>query len=464
LTRGSREKLISLLDYVEQVVRLDERVAFRLSDFRLPDGTGFAVSEEDTRNLPGIHHDMRDDEGPVWLEVARLARKEPPSPAPEIGEWVLLSGDPSRPPQARAERIVTVSAHERDQSIAKGEVRTDDILVAPKRKSDPLDAPEQYDLTLRLDDRPAIAAAIETWIAGVWTPWAAEELPRRRTIALYQLLYKIYQLMEVGGSDRTIELIWGVGRVNWEKDGRSIDRPLIERRVEVELDDALGGLIRIRPTSAEAMFDLKPYEEMGCAGLPNLSDLIRREIRLAAETDGVSPFARESFDPILSAAAARLDPDGRYTPDVSPVNERRRQGASPSLTVSDEWVLFARPRSQHVVLQDIERLRNVAQDEHRPIGGLAERLVTDPSRTPGGGTWEPMGSGNPGSTDGPSTPGSDTAPFDVYFPKPFNDDQIEIVHRLRRNPKTFESVGTAHRLQNSRVAPKSWSACFWDSP
>jgi len=35
---------------------------------------------------------------------------------------------------------------------------------------------------------------------------------------------------------------------------------------------------------------------------------------------------------------------------------------------------------------------------------------------------------------------------------------------LRRNPKTFESVGTALRLQNSRVAPKSWSTCFWDSP
>jgi hypothetical protein len=35
LTRGPCAKLVSLLDYVEQVVRLDDRVAFRLSDFRL---------------------------------------------------------------------------------------------------------------------------------------------------------------------------------------------------------------------------------------------------------------------------------------------------------------------------------------------------------------------------------------------------------------------------------------------
>jgi len=39
-----RQKLIGLLDYVEQVVRLDERVAFKLSEYHLPDGTTFSVS------------------------------------------------------------------------------------------------------------------------------------------------------------------------------------------------------------------------------------------------------------------------------------------------------------------------------------------------------------------------------------------------------------------------------------
>jgi hypothetical protein len=39
----ARQKLMGLLDYVEQVVRLDERVAFRMSEFRLPDGSTFAV-------------------------------------------------------------------------------------------------------------------------------------------------------------------------------------------------------------------------------------------------------------------------------------------------------------------------------------------------------------------------------------------------------------------------------------
>ena len=84
----ARQKLIGLLDYVEQVIRLDERVAFRLSEYHLPDGTTFAVSKSDTQNLPGVRHDHRDEEGLVWLEVERLARKEPPVPPQEIAEWV----------------------------------------------------------------------------------------------------------------------------------------------------------------------------------------------------------------------------------------------------------------------------------------------------------------------------------------------------------------------------------------
>jgi hypothetical protein len=87
----ARQKLIGLLDYVEQVVRLDEKVAFRISEYRLPDGSTFSVSRKDTQNLPSVRHDHRDDEGSVWLEVERLSRKEPPPPPADIAECATLS-------------------------------------------------------------------------------------------------------------------------------------------------------------------------------------------------------------------------------------------------------------------------------------------------------------------------------------------------------------------------------------
>jgi hypothetical protein len=226
----ARQKLIGLLDYVEQVVRLDERVAFRLSEYRLPDGSAFAVGKGDTQNLPGVRHDQRDEEGPVWLEVERLARKEPPTPPKGIAEWIALSADPARSPEVRSERWITVTAAERDLALARGEVRADDVLEALPKRGEPKDAPPRFDLKLRLEDRPEVAAAINEWIAGPWTNWSTAELPRRRTIALYQVLYKVFQLLEVGGAESPIELMWGVGVVRWEKDGRVVDRPLLERR------------------------------------------------------------------------------------------------------------------------------------------------------------------------------------------------------------------------------------------
>jgi hypothetical protein len=295
LPKGSREKLIGLLDYVEQVVRLDERVAFRLSEYRLPDGTAFAIGESDTRNLPGIHHDVCEEDGSVWLEVMRLTRKEPPTPPPQLAEWIVLSADPARLPETRSQRLITLTAVERDAALAAGEVRPDDIVEAPRKRDESPVAPPRYDLTFRLEDRPEIATAIDFWVSGPWALWATEELPRRRTITLYQQLYKVFQMVEVGGNESPIEVIWGIGVVYWQKDGRIIDRPLLEVRVDLELDDMRGGLIRVRPTSADPAFDLKPYEELGCIGLPQLSDLIRRELQRAGEAEGLSPFVRETL-------------------------------------------------------------------------------------------------------------------------------------------------------------------------
>ena len=222
----------------------------------------------------------------------------------------------------------------------------------------------------------------------------------------------------------------GVGQVDWQKDGRIIDRPLLEIRVDIELDDARAGLIRIRPTGVDPAFDLKPYEELGCEGLPQLSDLIRREIQRANLDGGLSPFLRESFEPILSMAAARLDPEGNYAPDGHQSNGRETSSDGARLVVSDKWVLFARPRSQHIVLQDIDRLREATTDSTHPIGGLAERLVTEPSMLPQGEGWEPLG-GRIGESPAEGSVPTQIDAFDVFFPKPFNDDQIEIMRRLQ---------------------------------
>jgi very-short-patch-repair endonuclease len=100
------------------------------------------------------------------------------------------------------------------------------------------------------------------------------------------------------------------------------------------------------------------------------------------------------------------------------------------LTVTDRWVLFARPRSQHIVLQDIDRLRRSAEEEKNQVGGLAERLVTEPSQSTAATGWAPLSPLIGASDGGGEAVEPEIAFGDVFFPKPFNDDQMEIVRRL----------------------------------
>lgn len=344
-----RHKLVGLLDYVEQVARIDERVAFGLQDYVLPDGSRFSARDGELRDAPGVSLDSSDGVGAIWIEVAR-----------EAG-------------------------------------------------------------------------------------------------ALHRTLDALHQQREAG--DDRIELIVGIGTVRWQKNGAALERPLLERRVEIERDAATHAL-RVRPTQADALFDLRPYERLGCTKLATLSNLIRREIARAAKKDGISPFAPDSAAPILTAAATRLDPKGVYRP--GPDAPSIVPDDAEHLTITAGWVLFARARSQLATLNDIDRLRDAALDETQPLSGLAEKLIATPSfrmessfhaapvapaapidwGSESGGEddddWDeeefmrlaapaPLPAAEPAADSG-APAGSDVP--DVFFPKPHNDAQAEICRRL----------------------------------
>ena len=95
------ERLVELLDYVEQVVRLDERVAFRLADYRLPDGTALAVRPADVAGLPGV--------GRAFVTLTAQSngpstRKAGPAPQPHRHDHGPGHAAPSPGPKAQAAR------------------------------------------------------------------------------------------------------------------------------------------------------------------------------------------------------------------------------------------------------------------------------------------------------------------------------------------------------------------------
>ncbi len=440
-------RLQELLGYVEQVVKLDENPAFRLGEFRLSNGQTYHFHQNEFHALPGVRHDQADDEGPIWLTVERLKRRNPPKPPERLTDWIELLADPGCAPTIREFVLATVNATERDGLLADKKIRPEDCEPAFGAEGK-----GKYDIRYRLEDHPEIAAEAEVYLAGPWLSWANEESPRRRAIALYQGLFEVTQLAELGGPEQPIELVWGIGLSRWIKEGTLIDLPLLEKLVEVEIDEKSAGLIRVRPRQADATVNLRPYEEMKLDGVILAQNAARRALAISAEEEGVSPFLRESFEPILRVCQSQIDAEGRYLPDGETLDASAEvPSATPQLTVSDRWVIFARKRNDSFILKDLENLQNSVEREKDNLPGPARTLVMGPRRT-AQGEWRPLSDtiGQSIETTGTDEPESPLG--ELFFPKPFNNEQIEIVRRLEKTDGVVvqgpPGTGKTHTISN----------------
>lgn len=445
-------RLTDLLDYVEQVVRLDERVALRIDEHRLPNGQSFVLHQHELQALPGVRHDLLDEDGPIWLAVQRLRRGNPPEPPELSKDWIELSPDPDRVPTLRESLIRTVSETEKDAFVEQGAARSESSHPALKAEAR---AAGLWDVRLELGDAPTIKAEAEEWIAGTWLPWALAERPVRRTLRLYQRLFEVAQLSELAGGGQAFELVWGIGVSRCLKDDHAVDLPLLERLVEIEIDDAAGAEIRVRPRAAPAAINLSPYEALAVEGWSLAQDAASRAIAVVDPEEGLSPFRPETFEPALRACQARLDPEGVYLPDrLSLSASDPLPPGDARLSVSDRWVLYGRRRSESFILADLENLkRSVAEAaaEDR-LPGPAKTLVLGPERGIPDDAWKPLSARIEAELPGEPAAEGGLPEQDLFFPKPFNDDQIEIVRRLERADGVVvqgpPGTGKTHTISN----------------
>ena len=159
------QRLTGLLDYVEALVKLDERVATRLSQHKLADGSQFILHQHELAGLPGIKDDFADNDGPIWLRVQRLQRSTPPEIEKDCAEWIDISNDPTRVPEIRETVHHRLPEAEQQRLVAEGKARAEDCIRSLKvDKSDP---PHEtfYDVMLRLEDRPELRATLEAYCA-----------------------------------------------------------------------------------------------------------------------------------------------------------------------------------------------------------------------------------------------------------------------------------------------------------
>ncbi|CCD89600.1 conserved protein of unknown function [Bradyrhizobium sp. ORS 285] len=426
-TEATTEPLQNLLSQLLETIADDALKIERLSDHEVGDRRRYAIHQHELEKLPGITFNTFDADGPVWLSIEHLAATDPPAVESDLAKWIDVSSDPNRRPLVRQRVTVTVPASDKERMVADGHARAD--LCSPATGHD--GSSGLWNVRLHLEHRSDLVERLDHYLSGPWAAWAAIERPRRRTMAVHQRLREMARAAESGEHHRGCEIVWGLGVSRWRRHGHDLDLPLLERLVTVECLHGSDAELRIRPRLSGATANLKAFEPL----TPAAQTAAHTAEQMLERGGELSPFTPSSFEPILSAIGAQLDPQGIYCP-TSPDSALLLPDESGQLVVSDRWVIFARPRSEALLRQDIERLRRameytssteccLAGMSHLLLGAPDHDALDSPRRRLSGVIGDPI--------DIVPDVHVPTDRGDLFFPLPTNSDQMEIVRQLRRS-------------------------------
>lgn len=441
------DRLDELLDYVHHVGKLNQKPIFRIEEYKQ-----LNIWEHELKGKVGIQHDIIDDDGvSIWLRIERLKRTTPPPVPEQMQEWVTVGNDPENIPQIKEKLIKTLPEHEAKKLVEKGVVTESDVTNPLKEQTTEI---KLKDVIFRLENNPQTKADIDTYLNEHWLPWSEEEKPRRETIKIYDSLFSLQQIIESQGNEQPIELIWGIGISRWICEGHKINHPLLEKPIEIEVDRKDGSIL-IHPTNTNPTIAVGAYFALENPGVDALLRFEKKHFSEMSEDIEFSPYMYESFEPILRQASTHLSESGTYWPDVNPDKENRKpNNISESLEITDSWIVFARPRSSTGFIQDIERFQKnleASKDAGEQVPNPVKKLVTELSDKKLLQTSGSFLSGD-GSPSTSSTSSKSKQKSELFFPKAFNDSQVQIINKLEENDGVVvqgpPGTGKTHTIAN----------------
>ena len=408
------KRLISLIEFAQQSAKLRFKPASNISQHRQ-----FALHEHQVQGLPGIRLNMLQDDGTdeIWLSIDRIHQTKPPEIQSDLlRPWVEMSSGPDIQPKLRTAIPRKVLLVDQPQNDADANEKPTPEAVVPLE-------------TYKLAD--TVKAQFKVYVDNPWTAWAEDEARRRQSISIYSRLFTLKQQFEGGIVEAQLELVCGVGLGIWKHASGLVLYPLISRLVEVSLNTQ-SGAIEIKPRDIDPHIEIDWYSSVDNVGVAELEKAGKDFFSKSNNT--FSPFDRGTFESLLRTAATFLDPNGIYYPDQTTADDRSLPTADDKLRVTDTWVVFARPRTESVFLQDLEHLKTAVERSHSTPGlpPAVATVVTDPPDAVSDLNLPVFRglSGNCGDTSGNGGEASSLKAKDLYFPKPFNDEQVRIVQLL----------------------------------
>lgn len=399
---GVSDLLVNLLNYVVEQSKETDPNGFKLTGHK-----EFIRYRPHLTGLPGIDFDKSVEGDHIWLRVDRLQVTNPPFVQQKnVQKFITVSDRPDGPLPMINEPALNFFIAAEVKGLMKAEAERE-IMKFRRYASDAL---AEY--------KP------------MWTAWAEGEKPRRTSIGLYGDLFSLKHQLESEETAKPHELVWGIGITAWQLavEGRAgastveYQYPLITQAMEIAIEDTSMAIL-LRPRAVDPRFEFDAFAACQVLSAAEVEKACKDALAAHPERP-VSPFDAGSYEHLLKLVAGNLHERGQYLP-----NQDEPLTATNEPVVTDAWVILARPRSNNYLIEDIERLKGrIYSGAIIPAGCL--ELVTPPSDT--ATNFDPISfRGISGVSS--SIGSSGKKPQELYFPLPYNHEQVTIVEQLERS-------------------------------
>jgi very-short-patch-repair endonuclease len=387
-----RDLLKSIFSYIEEQLKDIDPRGFHLGKLK-----GFKTTPAELRPLPGVDFDLKEAGDHIWIRVKRLENGSPPAP-----------------PENKAAQFIRIN-RESLSVLPVVDFERIEQEVAASGYAD--------DVAKELRDKLTIAAktALDEYLP-IWRTWVASEIPRRKTIDFYSDLFSISKQLSLNDATSPIELVCGIGISAWKiGEGQKIDYlyPVLTHAVEIALESDTMSL-EIRPRAVATRVELDALVAAEVSGASEIDKQAKQHLESTKDRP-INPFDNSSYKEVLKLVARSLDSKGKYI-DVEGQDELPTP--SDDLQVTEQWIIFTRPKNNKTISDDVRRLREKIESGCDIPGGPIS-LVTWASDTVV--TYEPI------NFRGVSSRGeSRSEPTELFFPLPYNQEQVTIIQRLER--------------------------------
>lgn len=137
-------------------------------------------------DLPGL---IVGDGSGAWLRLHRQDATKAPRPVDYVAEFIAGSiDDPEKTPELRRALAKTVTIEEASDLIEAELLRPENVRAVVEKG---IERTGVVKVTLHIDDLLELRREFEAWVSGAWLRWAEGERPTRKSIALYDALFRI---------------------------------------------------------------------------------------------------------------------------------------------------------------------------------------------------------------------------------------------------------------------------------